>query len=141
MEIAGEKMRERQFFKWVKAHKVRLALAGISVAAIIYAVVRGKDIAELRSFLQGRISKVSGGVAADLPSCNMPKVYEAASPDLKIKRAYSSYSSAFTVKRHCRMLPAGQHPSAEKKAEALESGINLLQNQTLVNSYQKGVAA
>ena len=47
---------------------------------------------------------------------------------------------AFKVIEHIRNLGENRFPSAGKIAEALEKGITLGQNQTLVDSYFKNVA-
>lgn len=47
----------------------------------------------------------------------------------------------FSVQEHLRNLPEGWHPSTEKIEEALAKGITLLDNQTLVDTYRKGVVA
>lgn len=46
----------------------------------------------------------------------------------------------FEVKGFIRNLPNGQHPSPEKVAQALEAGIVLGENQTLVDAYVKNAA-
>ena len=47
---------------------------------------------------------------------------------------------AFDVIRHIRNLPKGWKASPEKIEEAVNLGINLLENQTIVNPYIKNVA-
>ena len=56
-------------------------------------------------------------------------------------RMYTAPTIPYNVEQHIRNLPEGRHHSAEKAAQAIILGIDLLPNQTIVNSHTKGLAA
>ena len=62
-------------------------------------------------------------------------------PDVVTAIASNSEALPFEVSRHIRNLPSGWHASPEKIAEALKNNIILMDGQTWVGSYMKGVAA
>ncbi len=140
---------KKGFIEWVKAHKKQLTIAGMSTLAIIGIIlgIKNKDaITELWASLQKSISKAP----AELPklSTPIPKTLEAKTTMSELmteaKEVHRSYAPSiipFNVKDHLRNLPEGWCASPEKITEAEMLGIELLPNQTLVNSYMKGVIA
>ncbi len=134
-------MRERdRFINWVKAHKKQLILAGISVTAIIGIILGLKNreaIAELWVTLENSLKKPTGNLPETLSTAKVvPPVVEEA---VEV-RSYTSPLKAFDVSQHIRNLSGGRHHSMEKAAEAAAMGIELLPNQTLVDSYTKCAA-
>ena len=137
------------FIEWVKAHKKQLTITGISTLAIIGIVlgIKNKDaIIELWDSLQKLISKSP----SETPTFSTPApktmeiqstMSEIVAETKEVTRAYTPSTIPFNVKDHLRNLPEGWHASPEKIAEAELLGIELLPNQTLVNSYTKGVIA
>lgn len=129
-----------EFIAWVKAHKKRLLLAGISVTAIIGVIIglKNKDaIMELWDSLEKKLTKIP----EKLPE---PLSVEQATPPALDKvipsQGNTSPQEAFDVRQHIRNLSGGRHHSAEKAAEAAALGISLLTNQTLVDKYTKCAA-
>lgn len=60
--------------------------------------------------------------------------------DLICPRVYTLPQEAFDVSQHIRTLPRNQHHSAKKATEAMSLGIDLLPNQTIVDTYTKYAA-
>lgn len=54
-------------------------------------------------------------------------------------KAPRQYSNPFPVNSHIRNLAQGMNASAEKQATALEHGVTLMEGQTWVSDYIKGV--
>ncbi len=134
-------MRERdRFINWVKAHKKQLILAGISVTAIIGIILGLKNreaIAELWAALENSLKKPTENLPETLSVTKaVPSVVE----EVIVVRSYTSPQEAFDVSQHIRNLSGGRHHSMEKAAEAAAMGIELLPNQTLVDSYTKCAA-
>lgn len=128
------------FIAWVKAHKEQLLIAGISATAIILIIIGLKNkenIKELWKTIENKISKApeimpeSSTIAQTTP----PVIGETIPV-----RKYTSPQGAFDVSQHIRNLSGGRHHSVEKAAEAEALGIELLPNQTLVDTYTKCAA-
>ena len=121
---------------WIKEHKKELIIAGVSVTAIILAIIGLKNQKELETAwksLKNLIEKVPDNVQTP----DFPVVSDAVSIVEKPVIPHTPHD----VPLHLRRLPQGQKPSAEKLAQAVELGIELLPGQTLVNSYRTGGAA
>ena len=140
---------KKGFIEWIKAHKKQLTIAGISTLAAIGIIlgIKNKDaIIEFWESLQKSISKAP----VELPksSSSTPKtpkarttMIESLTETKEIDRSYTLSTNPFNVKGHLRNLLEGWHASLEKVAEAELFGIDLLPNQTLVDSYMKGEIA
>lgn len=143
-----EKMK-KDFIKWVKTHKIQLAIAGISsvtVICIITGVMKKDAIIELWTSLQNSISKTPAKLSQ--ANSHIPKTLEAHTTVMEpivepqeVIKPYTLPTSPFNVKLHKRNLPEGWHASPEKVAEAKLLGIDLQPNQTFVISYTKGEIA
>lgn len=132
------------FIEWVKAHKKQLTIAGISTLAIIGIAlgIKNKDaIIELWESLQKSISKSPSETPAPKTMEIQSTMSEIVAETKEVTRVYTPSTIPFNVKDHLRNLPEGWHASPEKITEAELLGIELLPNQTLVNSYTKGVIA
>ena len=55
----------------------------------------------------------------------------------KKERTYTLTTESYDVNRHVRTMHVNRHHSEEKAEEAKMLGIELLPNQTLVDSYEK----
>lgn len=132
-------MEKTDFVAWLKAHKKQLIIAGISATAVIAIVlgVKNKDaLKELLIMLESKCKKAS------VPQKTSAEVVEIIAPAAEVTtRQYIPCNTCFDVNSHIRLLPEGKHHSAEKAAEAIASGIELLPNQTIVDGYVKGLAA
>ena len=138
MEQNTDKMSEKKkgFIIWVKTHKKQLILEGVGLATIIGIILRLKSKDALETLwvsLEECIKKVPIEEQVALPDTS---VLETVMPI----RKYTSPTEAFDVSRHIRTMAVGKHHSAEKAAEAVALGIELLPNQTIVDPYAKCVA-
>lgn len=134
-------MEKASVIAWVRKHKALFLVMGVSVAVLLMIIQRCRrkgDLAEFVALLEYKLNKTALD-ASTQPPIDVPTISVIPS-DTPLVRSYTPYSAAFTVSSHYRNLPVGKHSSKEKIAEALEAGIVLPQNQTLVNSYQKGIA-
>ena len=133
----------KSLIRWIKKHKKMLIAAGISIGVLILVVLGIKNKAALKALWDS----LKG--AANHPTANAAeKVAKVVSeiPPEPIQEAISAIASnsetlPFEVSRHIRNLPVGWHASPEKVAEALKNNIILMDGQTWVDSYMKGVVA
>lgn len=133
MEQSTDKMSEKKkgFIIWVKTHKKQLILAGVGLTTIIGISLRLKSKDALETLwvsLEECVKKVPIEEQVALSETVMPT------------RKYTSPTEAFDVSRHIRTMADGRHHSVEKAAEAAALGIELLPNQTIVDTYAKSVA-
>lgn len=140
------KDQKKVFIEWIEVHKKQLTIAGISTlgAIVIFLGIKNKDaIIEFWKSLQMSISNAP----VELPKVgsSVSKAPETRTTMMKILTetkdiagSYTPSTSSFNVKEHLRNLPAGWHASPKKIAEAELHGIDLLPNQTFVNTYMKG---
>ena len=131
---------KKGFIDWVKAHKKQLLIAGISVTTIIAFIIGIKDrdaIKELWMSLENSLSKAPEKLSESTSKVQIvPKRIE----EVSANRVYTSPQKPFDVSQHIRNLSGGRQHSAEKAVEAAALGIDLLQHQTLVNTYTKCAA-
>ena len=138
-QIKMEK-KKSEFYVWLKSHKKQLIVAGISVGAIICVVmgIKNKDtIIRLWASLDKALEKTSGITPTGIPTQHH---IEDTVSGLICPRVYTLPQEAFDVSQHIRTLPRNQHHSAKKAAEAMSLGIDLLPNQTIVDTYTKYAA-
>lgn len=129
-------------WSWAKTHKKELVLTAIGIAAtlgVAYGIKNKAVISEL------------------LPACKAdtkqaPKITPNTTPVIQVtaptvvlelvesKRPYTRPTEPFEVTCHIRDLAEGFHHSTAKALQALEMGIDLPENQTIVNSYLKYAA-
>lgn len=138
---------KKGFIEWIKAHKKELMIAGISITAIIAAVLvyrNRESIAALWDTLKKLCKKASVSeltVATTAPKVDLvtPTVVNTVEgviePTKKIVRSLPQ--SPFEVTDHIRNLPEGWRASASKIATAAEHGYELLPGQTWVERYMK----
>lgn len=131
--------KKSEFYAWLKSHKKQLIVAGISVGVIICVVmgIKNKDaIIKLWASLDKALEKTPKNTPMRIPTQQI----EDTASDLICPRVYTLPQEAFDVSQHIRMLPRNQHHSAKKAAEAMSLGIDLLPNQTIVDTYTKYAA-
>ena len=137
-------MEERKgLIQWIKEHKKELTIAGISVGALILIVLgikNHKAIIALWDSLKKvpeqpvkKASQLATKVAEEIPA-EAIQISATAIPS-------NANSLPYEVSRHIRNLHDGWHASPEKVAEALKNNIILMDGQTWVDSYMKGVVA
>ena len=138
-------MEERRgLIRWIKKHRTELVIAGIGIGAVLLTIwgIRNKEEIKalwdsLRKVVEQPTVKAIEAVAevtVEIPQKPIQEVTTVTATNLD--------SLPFEVRSHIRNLPAGQHASPEKIAEALEHNINLGNGQTWVDGYTKrGVAA
>ena len=131
---------QKGFIAWVKAHKKQLLIAGISITAItgiILGLKNKESVKELWDALENSLSKTPEELHESITRVQtVPPVIEEVIP----VRLYTSPQEPFDVSQHIRNLSGGRHHSIEKAAEAAALGIDLLPNQTLVDTYTKCAA-
>ena len=129
--------------RWIKKHRKMLIAAGISIGVLILVVLGIKNKAALNALwdsLKGITNHQAPKAAAKVTKAVSEVVSE---PVREVASAVPSNSETlpFEVSRHIRNLPVGWHASPEKVAEALKNNIILMDGQTWVESYMKGVVA
>lgn len=143
--------RKKGFIEWIKVHKNELLIAGISITAIIAAVLgyqNRESIIALWDTLKKALQKTS---VNELPVIStVPKV-DAINPtavntvevviEPVAKAVRSLPQNPFEVTDHIRNLPEGWRASAGKIATAAEHGYKLLPGQTWVERYIKNEIA
>lgn len=136
-ETILRKDQEHKIFNWVKSHKTEIIVAGVSIAAITALIleIKNKDaVLELLKTVKSESNPVPLKTQALLNN-------NAISESCKSTRIYTAPQNPYNVDWHIRNMSGGRHHSPEKAAEALKLGIELLPNQTIVDSYTKGLAA
>lgn len=137
IEVSGDK---KGFLAWVKAHKKQLIMAGVGITTIIAVILGIKNKAALEALwlsLEESIKKVPAEVT---PAITETPVTVPVVETVVSTRSYTAPSETFDVSQHIRTMSAGKHHSPEKAAEAALLGIELLPNQTLVDTYKKCAA-
>lgn len=131
---------QKGFICWIKKHKKELALAGLSISALIIMILgikNGEKInalwAELRDLILQSATQHS---SADnmIETCNPHGDIQKTGASIAI----NSKKHPYEVNRHIRNLPAGWHASQEKISDALKNNIILKDGQTWVEAYIKG---
>jgi hypothetical protein len=132
--------REQGFKGWWDRNKKTVLIIGgtLLVAGAGYAVYKKWDI----------IKGVYVSIEPEPTMINIPKVSvgiraqitEALPDQTETITKIINNGESFDVIRHVRNLPNGWKASPEKIEEAVNLGINLLENQTIVDPYIKNVA-
>ena len=142
---------KKGFIKWIMAHKKDLLIAGISITAIIAAVLvyrNHESIVALWDTLKKTLQKTS---VSELPVATTASKVDLVTPTAvntvevviepteKIVKLLPQ--DPFEVTDHIRNLPEGWRASAGKIATAAEHGYELLPGQTWVERYVKNEIA
>ena len=131
-------MREQKLklWLWVKAHKKQLLIAGISIAAIAAILLGIKEREALASLWKELNAKIDKAPALDIEE-PIVMISDSVTESVTSTRGYTLPNAPVNVECHLRNLSGGRQHSAAKAAEALQLGIELLPNQTIVDSYTK----
>ena len=128
------------FKAWVIAHKKQLILAGISISVVLGIILGIKNKDALEELWTAMKLKIRNVPKTEL---TVEPISQTSTPQLQIVTAPHTYTrpqEPVNVGLHIRTLSGGRTHSAEKTAEALALGIDLLPNQTLVDPYTKYAA-
>lgn len=136
-EIIIEEPQEAKIQRWLKEHKKELIAAGVSVIAITGVILGIKNKGALLEFIKAFEAKTKC-VPLEANTLAVNNVIKESAENV---RAYTAPTIPYNVGQHIRNLSGGRHHSAEKAAQAITLGIDLLPNQTIVDSYTKGLAA
>lgn len=124
---------------WWKRNKKKVLIIGGVVIAVGVGVLIFKNKKAIVALLKG-----GKKLASNVPKLADPNVIETSSEIMNAvdKEAITVHKMLnnglpFEVKGFIRELPNGQHPSAEKIAQAAALGIELGEHQTFVNPYIK----
>ena len=120
-------MKENKIKTWVKEHKKGLLIAGGVIVTAVGAVLLVDNMDAVKSLVSEMQKKALSTATIENEIANFMK----SEPTAKI----------VDVREHLRNLPQGHHPSANKIAEAVKSGIELAENQTIVSAHPRCYAA
>ena len=139
MEMSGETQKEQKtLIQWIREHKEEIAIAGISITALVGLVLGIKNKGAMEVFcnaLKNNDSKIPIKTEA-------PRITEQVSSiESVVIPMHREYKEPFEVSSHIRNLHEGWKASPEKLERAAAYGIDLLPGQTLVESYTKGEVA
>lgn len=136
---------KKGFVAWIKAHKKKLIIAGVSIGAIIAIVlgIKNKDtLIKMWTALKGTIKEPVtpiSKIAESAPVTSVINIMEVEEiPTIKISDVNGTIHYPFHVSDHIRNLHPGWKASADKIAEAEMLGIVLQSGQTIVDGYTKG---
>lgn len=129
---------KKTFVDWVKTHKKELIIAGVSITAIIAAIIGIKNHETLEvawASLKKLVEKTSGTI----PEIKTVSVEET----VPVKEIVETNTvmvgkKPHDVVEHLRNLPEGWKASARKIETAAEHGYELLPRQTWVEAYSTG---
>lgn len=120
-----------RFTTWIKNHKKPITAVGVGIITIVGVILKYRndenEILE-NSLEEDRISKLIE-TSEDL---SITQVESQMLETTKKERTYTLPTESYDVNRH-----VNRHHSEEKAEEAKVLGIELLPNQTLVDSYEK----
>lgn len=131
------KQRIKDFGQWVKEHKWQLLAAGISITAVIVAIINAQKKEEIYSVLSELNEATQKAPPEDAANDNANVGRSMASePVLEV---YDSEVRTITqqIPLFIRELPDGWHHSPEKAEEANGLGITLAPGQTIVDSHSR----
>ncbi len=139
---------KKSVWEWIKAHRKELIVAGISIGALIAAIVlykNRKQLAEFWAMIRKGLESAPEALSETLPAAALEQVKTAEIIPFKAPTAEEiaeytevAHKAAHAVSSHVRKLPEGWKASAEKLIEAEILGIKLNPGETLVCSYMTG---
>lgn len=139
METSEEAPKEQKaFIRWIREHKKEIAIAGVSITALMGLVLGIKNKEAMEGFwnaLKNNDPKIP--IKTETPRIT-EQVRDIESVVIPMHR---EYKEPFDVSSHIRNLHEGWKASPEKLAKAAAYGIDLLPGQTLVDGYTKGEVA
>lgn len=128
--------------QWVKDHKRELIIAGVSAGTIIAIILtcrNWKSIVAIGENLRALIKEPKLKTAPNISNL-VVDVKPRATNSVVTALVSDVERQTIEVNSHIRNLPVGWHASNEKLALAAERNIELLEGQTWVASYKKGIA-
>ena len=134
---------KKDVINWIKTHKKELIIAGVSVTAIVAAILCYKNWESIEKLWLSLIKKVDNipvkTEIVDTVEVLTPVAVTVVEPEIEVfvPVLRESPQFPFEVCDHIRNLPEGWHASPEKIATAAEHGFNLLPGQTWVENYTK----
>ncbi len=135
---------KKSLMDWIKEHKKELILAGVSITALILAILGIKNREEIEEAWSTLIQIVNQKPVNLQTSKNTPvseiKVKTEALTNTAEKNIIPLTKAPHDVNEHIRNLPKGYKASTEKLALAAERGLELMPGQTLVDAYRTGGA-
>ena len=136
--------KKKGILTWIKAHRGELIIAGVSIVAIIFAIICAKnneELSEIWSTLKASIKvpvTPTSALSEPTPIPSVNKITEVMDiSESMILEGKQTTPILFDVAQHIRKLPLGWNPSPEKIAEAESLGIVLDAGHTIVDAYQK----
>lgn len=137
--------KKQSCLKWVKAHKKELLIAGISITAIVAAILCYKNWESIEELWLSLIKKVDNlpveTEIVDTVEVFTPVAVTVVEPEVLAPVLRETPQFPFEVCDHIRNLSEGWHASPEKIATAAEHGFILLPGQTWVENYTKAAQA
>lgn len=132
---------EHGFIAWLKKHKKGILIAGGTIVAIGAGYVVYKNWDSINAIFKSIKPEF---IAIENPELSvkaaMPVVDVIPEISTEAVNKIINNGEAFGVREHLRNLPNGRNASAKKIALALQHGIKLGKNQTLVENYLKNCA-
>lgn len=136
---------KKSLMDWIKEHKKKLIVAGVSITVLILAILgikNRKAIEEAWSTLRQIVNQKPVNLqASTITPVSEIKVKTEALTNVVERNIIPITKAPHDVSEHIRNLPKGYKPSAEKLALAAERGLELLPGQTIVDAYRIGGAA
>lgn len=136
METSEEAPKEQKaLIRWIKEHKKEIAIAGVSITALVGLVLGIKNKEAMEVFwnaLKNNDPKIPIKTEAPRITEQVRNIESVVIP------MHREYKEPFDVGFHIRNLHEGWKASPEKLAKAAAYGIELLPGQTLVEGYTKG---
>lgn len=125
---------------WLKENKKKLIMAGVSLAAIVAAILACRNIEELEEVFKSleKIVEQASEKISMTENVEKQSVQQDSTVDEFEDEGTSETRAAHDVREHIRNLHEGWNASEEKKAIAAERGIELQPGQTLVDAYSTG---
>lgn len=135
---------KKSLMDWIKDHKKELIVAGVSITALILAILGIKNRKAIEEAWNTLRQIVNQKPAAIKPSTITPvseiKIKTETLTNVVESNIIPITKAPHDVSEHIRNLPNGYKPSAEKLALAAERGLELLPGQTIVDAYRTGGA-
>ena len=136
---------QKKVIRWIKDHKKELIIAGVSIAAVIGAILLYKNRKALKAYWDYLVGLIQHVGVAKTPGDAVKAAENVAKVTEEVAKATEAATHTaevipFEVAKHIRNLPDGWHASPGKIASAVENGVALAEGQTWVDCYWKGVA-
>lgn len=130
--------KKKNFKNWVKEHKTKLIIAGVSMSVILMVIlkVKNQDMLEETGNSFRKLGEKESKKDLIVDTMLGSRIDEI--PNIVDVKTNMMGRTPHNVDRHVRNLHEGWKASAEKIATAAEQGYNLLPGQTWVEAYKTG---